>query len=106
QEDNVEMFASPVVLDGEVINSFQFYRDANAPYIITLALFVGVLAMSFVVPFRKPAMLPPSGAAWFSGKLLTLPTLAIAQALLISLYSLIVLQIQFESSIMFVLFSI
>src|SRR5699024_3101319 len=66
QEDNVEMFASPVVVDGEVINSFQFYRDANAPYIITLVLFVGVLAMSFVVPFRKPEMLPPSGAAWFA----------------------------------------
>src|SRR5699024_7999158 len=47
---NIAMFAQPVVLDGEVINSFPFYRDANAPYIITLALFVGVLAMSFVVP--------------------------------------------------------
>src|SRR5690625_7961221 len=62
--------------------------------------------MSFVVPFREPEMLPPSGAAWFSGKLLKLSTLAIAQALIISLYSLIVLQIQVESSIMFVLFSI
>src|SRR5690625_5986600 len=62
--------------------------------------------MSFVVPFREPEMLPPSGAAWFSGKLLKLSTLAIAQALIISLYSLLVLQIQVESSIMFVLFSI
>src|SRR5699024_10650028 len=106
QEDNVEMFASPVVLDGEVINSFEFYRDANAPYIITLALVVGVLAMSFVVPFRKPEMLPPSGGAWFSGKLLKLSTLAISQALIISLYLLLVLLIQVESSIMFDLFSI
>src|SRR5699024_8508046 len=58
QEDNIAMFAEPVVLDGEVINSFPFYRDANAPYIITLALFVGVLAMSFVIPYRKAAITP------------------------------------------------
>src|SRR5699024_12299025 len=75
-EANIAMFAQPVLLDGVVINSFPFYRDANAPYIITLALFVGVLAMSFVVPYRKPAIMPPSAVSWFSGKVTKLAVLA------------------------------
>jgi len=106
QEDNIAMFAEPVVLDGEVINSFPFYRDANAPYIITLALFVGVLAMSFVIPYRKPAITPASAISWFSGKISTLAILAVTQALIISLYSLLVLRIEVHSSIQFILFSI
>lgn len=106
QEENILMFAEPVVLDGEVINSFPFYRDANAPYIITLALFVGVLAMSFAVPYRQPAILPPTALAWYTGKLTKLGALAILQALIISLYSLFVLKIQVHSSLLFILFSI
>src|SRR5699024_5164766 len=106
QEANITMFAEPVVLDGEVINSFPFYRDANAPYIITLALFVGILAMSFVVPYREPAMLPPSAFIWYGGKFVKLASLAIVQALIISLYSLLVLKIEVHSSMQFILFSI
>lgn len=103
---NKTMFAAPVVLDGEVINSFPFYRDSNAPYILTLALFVGVLAMSFVVPYRKPASLPSTGMSWFIGKVTNLSVLVIAQAILISLFSLFVLKIEVQSSISFIFFSI
>lgn len=106
QQENITMFAEPVVLDGEVINSFPFYRDANAPYVITLALFVGVLAMSFVVSYRKPAILPPSAISWFSGKIAKLTMLAVAQALIISLYSLLILKIDVHSSFTFILFTI
>lgn len=105
-DDNILMFAAPVQLDGEIINSFPFYRDANAPYIITLALFVGVLAMSFVVSFRKPVILPPTGMSWFTGKLATLSLLSIAQALVISLFSLLYLKIQVQSSFLFIIFAI
>lgn len=106
QDENIAMFAEPVVLDGEVINSFPFYRDANAPYIITLALFVGILAMSFVVPYRKPAILPPSAISWYAGKIANLTLLAVAQALIISLYSLFILKIEVHSGLQFVLFSV
>lgn len=105
-EENIEMFAEPVVLSGEVINSFPFYRDSNAPYILTLALYVGILIMSFVVQYEKPAILPPSAITWFGGKVAKLSLLAIAQALIISLYSLIVLKIEVTSSIAFILYSI
>src|SRR5690625_2274068 len=100
------MFASPVELEGEVINSFPFYRDSNAPYIFTLALYVGILVMSFVVPFTKPAMLPTSPISWFTGKLANLSLLAIAQAFIISLYSLIVLQIEVHHAFAFVFYSL
>src|SRR5690625_7977137 len=45
QEAKVKMFASPVVLGGEVSNMFQFYRDGNAPYIIIIELLVGCYSL-------------------------------------------------------------
>ncbi|MFU0789784.1 MAG: YhgE/Pip domain-containing protein [Virgibacillus proomii] len=106
EEENIAMFAEPVVLDNEVINSFPFYRDSNAPYILTLALYVGVLVMSFAVQYRKPVTLPPSATAWFTGKVAKISMLATIQALIISLYTLFVLKLNVQSSISFVLFSI
>ncbi len=106
EEDNIAMFAEPVALDGEVINSFPFYRDANAPYILTLALYVGVLVMSFVVQYRKPVTFPPSALTWFTGKTVKLSLLTIIQASIISLYTLFVLQLDVQSSFWFILFSI
>src|SRR5699024_451668 len=103
---NIDMFASPVMSDNNVVNSFPFYRDANAPYVLTLALFVGILAMSFIVSYTRPTILPPSETAWFMGKTGVLASLAIAQALIISLYSLIILRLEVHSSLPFILFSI
>lgn len=104
--ENQQMFASPVVLNGEAINKFQYYRDANAPYIITLALFVGVFALSFVVPFRKPAVMPANGLTWFTGKVTQLATLTVIQALIIPLFSLFILKLQVQSSLALILFSV
>lgn len=105
-DENMVMFAAPVELAGEVINSFPFYRDSSAPYVLTLALFVGILAMSFIVPFERPAVMPASGTSWFTGKIAKLSVLAVTQAVLISVFSLLFLQLKVESNIMFILFSI
>lgn len=105
-EENVTMFAEPVVLSGEVINSYPFYRDANAPYILTLALYVGLLVMSVAVPFTRPATMPSSPLVWFGGKVAKISVLAIAQALIVSLYSLIVLRMEVQSAIGFILFTL
>lgn len=105
-KDNEDMFASPVVLDGETVNTFEYYRDANAPYIMTLALFVGVFALSFVVPFRQPAVMPANAFTWFSGKLVKLSVFAIVQALIISLFSLFVLKMKVVNSFALVWFSV
>lgn len=106
EESNIKMFAAPVNLNGEVINSFQFYRDSNAPYILTLALFVGIIAMSFIVPFKKPAILPPSGQSWFLAKVAQLSLLAVAQGLIISIFSLLFLRLQVQSALSLILFSV
>lgn len=105
-DENKTMFANPVLLKGESINSFQYYRDANAPYILTLALFVGVLALSFVVSYRRPAVLPANAVTWFSGKLVNLILLVTAQALIVSLYTLFILKMQVHSGVGLVLFSV
>ncbi|MFB6469267.1 YhgE/Pip family protein [Cytobacillus sp. Hz8] len=105
-EDNMTMFATPVEFKGDVIHKYPFYRDSNAPYILSLALFVGIIIMSFVVEFQKPALLPASSFSWFSGKLMNLALLAIVQGIIISLFSLIFLKLEVESALLFVLFSI
>src|SRR5699024_1113366 len=103
---NMTMFASPVELNGEVINEFPLYRDSTVPYIMSLALFAGVIAMSFIVHFREPVMTPTSGVSWFSGKVMNLSVLAILQAVIISTFALLFLRVQVESSFLFILFSI
>lgn len=105
-DDNKLMFADPVLLEGASINPFPYYRDANAPYILTLALFVGVLALSFVVSYRKPAVMPRTAITWYTGKLTNLILLVTAQSLIVSLYSLLVLKLEVQSSLAFILFSI
>ncbi|WP_102028352.1 YhgE/Pip family protein [Salirhabdus sp. Marseille-P4669] len=103
---NMAMFASPVVLDGEIVNGFEFYRDSTVPYIMSIALFAGIVAMSLIVHFQKPAIAPASGASWFIGKTLKLSVLAVVQAILISVFVLTFLSVKVESSLLFILFSI
>src|SRR5690625_6774684 len=62
--------------------------------------------MSFIVPFEKPAVMPASGMSWFTGKVAKLSLLAVTQAVLISVFALLFLQLKVESNLMFILFSI
>ncbi|MEQ2528561.1 YhgE/Pip domain-containing protein [Bacillaceae bacterium CLA-AA-H227] len=103
-DDNIAMFSSPVELAPEKVNGYQYYRDSTAPYILSLGLFVGILLMSFVVDFRKPAEVT-SGISWFIGKFLNLAVLAIIQAVVVSLFVLFVLNLQVGNSLAFILFA-
>ncbi|WP_449539248.1 YhgE/Pip family protein [Ferdinandcohnia sp. Marseille-Q9671] len=105
-EDNIAMFSSPVKTVGEKVNSYQYYRDSTAPYIISLALFVGMLIMSFFVDFKRPADIQESNFKWFAAKFMQLSIFAIAQALLVSLFTLIYLQIQVGNAFLFILFTV
>lgn len=103
---NIEMFSSPVKTVGEKVNSYQYYRDSTAPYIISLALFVGMLILSFIIDFKKPANDPSSWISWFASKYLQLSVYAIGQALLVSIFVLLFLRLQVGSAISFMLFTV
>ncbi|TKC16966.1 YhgE/Pip domain-containing protein [Robertmurraya kyonggiensis] len=103
-DDNIAMFSSPVELAPEKVNRYQYYRDSTAPYILSLGIFVGILLMSFVVDFRKPAEVT-SGISWFIGKFLNLAVLAIIQAVVVSLFVLLVLNLEVGNSLAFILFA-
>ncbi|AXF57285.1 YhgE/Pip family protein [Salicibibacter kimchii] len=89
EDDNVQMFASPVQDTGQTFNKLSQYRQSEAPYVLSIALFVGALLISFVVNFRKPEVLPTSGFQWFAGKFTVIASLAVAQAILLSLITVI-----------------
>jgi putative membrane protein len=105
-DKNIAMFSNPVALSGETVNGLKYYRDSTAPYILSLALFVGILILSFVVDFKKPVILPGSAYSWYVSKLMKLSLFAIAQGLLVSLFALLFLHLQVESILSFILFSI
>jgi putative membrane protein len=105
-DKNISMFSSPVKTVGEKVNSYQYYRDSTAPSILSLALFVGMLIMSFFVDFKKPAEMPGSKFSWFASKYLKLSIFAIAQALLVSIFVLVILKLQVGSAFGLILFSV
>lgn len=100
------MFATPVNVNGEKVNGYTYYRDSTAPYIISLALFVGMLILSFFVEFKKPAALPYSAMSWYGSKLLTLATFAIGQALLVIIVTLGILGLDVTNPGLFILSTI
>ena len=105
-EANIAMFANPVTITGEKINNYNFYRDSTAPYILSLALFVGMLLLSFVIDFKRPVVIPGSVISWYASKLMQLSIFAIAQALVVSVFSLIFIKLQVNNIPVFILFTI
>lgn len=105
-EANIEMFASPVKLVGENVNPYTYYRDSTAPYILSLALFVSMLILSFFIDFKQPATNPSSAISWYISKWLKLSLFAVLQALLVSLFVLVVLQLSVTNIPLFILFAI
>ncbi len=105
-EANISMFSSPVNLTGEKANGFEFYRDSTAPYVLSLALFVGALILSFIVDFKKPAGLPGSALSWYASKLMKVSIFAVAQGVLVSLFALLSLQLKVENAFLFVGFAV
>ncbi|KZZ84080.1 YhgE/Pip family protein [Bacillus sp. SJS] len=103
-DDNISMFASPVKLASEKVNGYEFYRDSTAPYILSLALFAGILLLTFVTDFKKPA--EASGIGWYASKLGQMAIFAVIQALVLSIFTLVILQLQVENAFLFILFTI
>lgn len=105
-EKNIGMFASPVELISNKVNSYSLYRDSSAPYVMTLALFVGILIMSMFINFDKPQELNVSKVGWFAVKFLNLASLAVVQAILLSIVVLGFLGLQVTNPVGFIMFAI
>ncbi|QFT89058.1 Chromosome partition protein Smc [Bacillus sp. THAF10] len=103
-DENVQMFSSPVELAGETVNNYEHYRDSTAPYILSLGLFVGILIMSMFISFKKPEEI--SGFSWFTVKFLHLATLAIAQALLLIMVVFFLLNLHISNPLGFIIFTL
>jgi putative membrane protein len=101
---NFNMFSSPVELKSDTVNKYPFYRDSTAPFVISLALFVGILIMSMFINFKKPEEV--SSLSWFGAKFMNLGSLAVVQALLLSLVVLLFLNMDVYNGAGFVLFTL
>ncbi|CAH0345138.1 YhgE/Pip domain-containing protein [Bacillus sp. CECT 9360] len=105
-DDNIAQFASPVQSDVKSINTFPEYRYANAPYIMSLALFVGVLILSLLFDLSRPAVTAVSSFRWYAGKFGTMAGFATAQALIVSFFASFFLKSTLTNGFMLILFSV
>ncbi|AQP53475.1 YhgE/Pip domain-containing protein [Vagococcus penaei] len=68
EEKNIDMFADPTSLKNDEYSQVDNYGQALAPYIMSLALFVGCLVFNFVFPIRRVSMLGQSSKDWWLSK--------------------------------------
>lgn len=105
-ENTYNMIADPVKVRNEKINEVPNYGTGFAPYFLSLGLFVGALLLSIVYPLREPAGVPTSGVNWFFSKFGVLFSVGIFQALIASIFLLVVLGLEVQSIPLFILFAI
>lgn len=63
-----KMFAEPTTLKHTDYSYVPNYGHALAPYVLSLALYVGALVFNFVYPIRRVAQFGKSPAAWWASK--------------------------------------
>lgn len=64
-----DMFAAPSELKHSNYSYVPNYGHALAPYVLSLALFVGAIVFNFAFPIRKISMTGQSSTAWFLSKI-------------------------------------
>lgn len=67
-DKNVDQFASPTNLRLIEYSKVSNYGEALAPYILSLALFVGCMLFNFIYPIRKVSMKGQSSGSWWLSK--------------------------------------
>ncbi|ANK60523.1 YhgE/Pip domain-containing protein [Loigolactobacillus backii] len=76
------MFASPTSLKHQNYSYVPNYGHALAPYVLSLALYVGALVFNFAYPIRKISMSGKSATAWFFSKVSLGAAVAVAMAII------------------------
>ncbi|MGN1279062.1 MAG: YhgE/Pip family protein [Limosilactobacillus sp.] len=75
-----KMFAEPTQLKHKNYSYVPNYGHALAPYVLSVALYVGMLVFNFVYPIRRIAAPGKSATAWWGSKVVIGSTAAIAMA--------------------------
>lgn len=65
---NINQFAAPTSLKNNEYSKVANYGEALAPYIMSLALFVGSMLFNFIYPIRKISLEGQSNGAWWLSK--------------------------------------
>ncbi|WP_456298595.1 YhgE/Pip family protein [Latilactobacillus fuchuensis] len=77
-----DMFAAPSDLKHSNYSYVPNYGHALAPYVLSLALFVGAIVFNFAYPIRKISMEGQSATAWFLSKIAVGAIVAIGMGLI------------------------
>jgi YhgE/Pip C-terminal domain len=76
------MFAAPSTLNHQSYSHVSNYGHALAPYVLSVALYVGCLVFNFVYPIRKISMTGHSPKEWFASKVVVSGLVAIGMAVI------------------------
>lgn len=63
-----DMFAEPTTIKHKDYSYVPNYGHALAPYVLSVALYVGILVFNFVYPIRRVAIKGQSAVAWWASK--------------------------------------
>lgn len=66
--ETTDMFASPITLKQEKYSEVPNYGAALAPYIMSMALYIGAVVFTTIYPVRKKALQGKSSLAWWQSK--------------------------------------
>lgn len=77
-----DMFAAPAELKHSNYSYVPNYGHALAPYVLSLALFVGAIVFNFAFPIRKISMTGQSATAWYLSKISVGALVAVGMAII------------------------
>lgn len=81
-DKTANMFAAPSQLDHQSYSQVANYGHALAPYVLSVALYVGSLVFNFAYPIRKVSMLGRTPKEWFASKVVVGGVVAVGMAVI------------------------
>jgi len=79
--DTKKMFAAPTKMSHKHYSYVSNYGHALAPYVLSLALYVGALVFNFAYPIRKVSKADGTATQWFFSKITIGAVVAVATAI-------------------------
>jgi putative membrane protein len=81
-DENLTMFSNPTELIHKEFSHIPNYGTALAPYIMSMALYIGAVVFNVIYPVRKPTLDGQSGFSFWSSKLSVAMTAAVMMAVI------------------------